>query len=89
MKDLHLHSRLRSDLQLVQTYVSVSVTERARIFSDVLHELKKGRWAENGVVYEEVATSHTFKARVGAIDEIQFRLLRAVLELEAALEECP
>jgi hypothetical protein len=72
---------------IVSQEVNLPESTVNKIFQDCLENLKEGRWVIGKDVMEEFATSHRYDAKVGDISEPRFRVLRAVTELEAALEE--
>lgn len=73
----------------VQVAMPMRVTGEAfrRLFVEKLTELKEGRWIVGEQVYEEHTTSHRFDVAVGDAADPKFRVLRAVVELEAAMKE--
>lgn len=72
--------------QRVTVPMNLSQENRITVFRGVLEELKQGMWIENGKVYIERATSHKYDEAIGLADDSKFRLLRAIIELEQALQ---
>lgn len=66
--------------------IKVTIDPR-EVFHRYLRVLKNDCWIRNGKVYTEGYTSHRFDMKVGDAADPKFRVLRAVLELEAALKE--